>query len=238
MNANENNLITRCEQELREAVRAIQQPRTNFQLQHFVVGQHDSEPRRWMQCVLELQVKLHHLRRAEIEQRITRRRIASLRTAGTTEATDEADLLEIDRDAHSLGILGAIRETEALFAIYKSFPRGYTNAELNAAEEEYWQLRLARQAKHSLVATGRIGLGDLDSLYQLGNPVDLALVRKLEAELCQNVTHPTETCSAGPSNRTAGILERSPSSNTPGDSRSANAVPCIEPGAASCAAAR
>jgi hypothetical protein len=235
MNANEDNLIGRCERELREAVLAIQQPRTNFQLQHFVVGQHDSEPRRWMQCVLELQIKLHHLRRAEIEQRITRRRIASLRSAGTA---DEADLMEIDLETHTLAILGAVRETEALFAIFKSFPRGYTNAELNAAEEEYWQLRLARQAKHSLVATGRIGLGDLDSLYQLGNPVDLGLVRKLEAELCQSVTPPAETCSVGPSKPTAEIPEKSLSSNMPDDSRFANSVPCIEPDAASCVAAR
>jgi hypothetical protein len=181
MNADQ--LIHTCESELRDAIVAIQQPRTAYQIAHFVVGQHDTEPRRWMQCVLELQLKLQSLRRAQVERRIALRKIAALRALGNSETDDEAALLEIDLEAHALAVVGAVRETEVLLAIFRSFPRQYTNAELNAAEEEYWQQRLTRQAKHSLVATGRIGAGDLDALHQTGTPIGMELFRRLEAAL-------------------------------------------------------
>lgn len=195
---NPNKLILACETELRDAILAIQQPRTDFQLKHFVVGQHDTEPRRWLQCVLELQIKIQNLKRALIEQRITQRKIGELRTEGTPDAIDRAELLEIDLEAHALAIVGAVRETQTLFAIFHSFERGFTNEELNAAEEDYWQKRLTRQAKHSLLATGRIGVGDLDSLYQTGNPITAAGIRRLEAEFCSDqIQNLSEASSAG-----------------------------------------
>lgn len=180
-------LIRTCDSALKDAILAIQQPRTDFQLKHFVIGQHDAEPRRWLQCVLELQIKLQNLKRAGIEQRMTGRRIDALRAEGTPDALDRAELLEIDLEAQGLAIVGAIRETQALFAIFRSFPRGYTNEELNAAEADYWQKRLARQARHSLAATGRIGVGDLDALHQTGRPVTVETIRELEAELCRTM---------------------------------------------------
>jgi hypothetical protein len=201
MNAEQ--LIRVCEDELADAVMAIQQPRSDFQLKHFVVGQHDTEPRRWFQCVLQLQLNLQHLRRANVQQRMTRRKISTLRESGNPDDLDEAELLLIDLDAHSLAVVGTIRETQALLAIYRSFPRSYSNAELNAAEEEYWQIRLLRQARHSLIATGRVAVGELDSLHQMGSPVTAEIVRNLENEICSNLSSPQNLAvsfSVGPSN--------------------------------------
>ena len=163
-----NEIIERCESELALAICAIQQPRTNFQLKHFVVGQHDTEPRRWMQCVLELQIKLQNLKRAAINRRKINRKIAAFAARGDEESADEAALLQIDRDEHELAIMGALRETEALFAIYQSFPRSYTRDEIDASEDEYWQKRIARQARHGILSNGSIGMGDLDSMAQIG----------------------------------------------------------------------
>ena len=184
-----NDLIPQIESELREAIYAIQQPRTDFQLRHFVVGQHDTDPRRWSQCVLELSLKIHLLKRAKIECRIAERKIAEMRAGGME---DEAELAELDLEQHDLAVIGAAREAETLYAIYKAFGRTYSHDELMAAEAEYWKARLARQAKHSLVATGRIGIGDLDSLQQIGWPITAETIRRLELETC-------ETFSNGPS---------------------------------------
>ena len=174
--------IPQIESELRDAILAIQQPRTDFQLAHFVVGQHDTDPRRWHQCVLELSLKIYNLKRARIERRIAERKIFELRKHG---AIDEAELAELDLEQHELAVIGAAREAQTLYAIYKSFGRTYTHAELMAAEAEYWQKRLTRQAKHSLVATGRIGAGDLDSFEQIGQPVTLEFLKRMERETCQ-----------------------------------------------------
>src|SRR3990167_386437 len=78
------------------AVLSIQQPRTDFELAHFVVGQHESEPRRWAQCTLELQIKIQNLRRAQIIERQIKRKIHRLEERGTPAALDKAELLRID----------------------------------------------------------------------------------------------------------------------------------------------
>jgi len=179
-----NDLIQQCESDLAVAVLAIQQPQTTFQLTHFVVGQHDKEPRRWFQCVLELHNRLQLLKRAAIERRRTLRRIEQLRK-GNEDQQDEAELMELELAEHALAIVGKTREVQALYAIFKSFPRGYSREELDAAEAEYWQARLTRQAKHSLVATGRIGIGDLDSFSQIGQPVTQEFIQRLGLELCE-----------------------------------------------------
>jgi len=54
--------------ELEGAFREIQQPRSPFVLQHFVLGAHDTEPRQYAQCVLELQIKYDAIRRANVAQ--------------------------------------------------------------------------------------------------------------------------------------------------------------------------
>jgi hypothetical protein len=157
---------------LAKAARAIQQPRTDFELAHFVVGQHDTEPRRWVQCVLELQIKVQTLRRAKIAERQMRRRIRKLERKGTRKAVDKAKLMRIDLEDHEMAILGATREARALWTIYKGFSRAYSRRQLNGSEEEYWRRRLARQALQDANATGRIGVGNQDALRMLGSPTD------------------------------------------------------------------
>ena len=162
--------------ELAGAIQAIQQPRTNFELAHFVVGQHDTEPRRWAQCVLELQIKIQNLRRAEISRRRLKRKIEKLERKGTRKAVDKAQLLRIDLEDHSLAVIGAIREADALWAIYKSFGRTYSRKELNDSEEEYWQRRLDRQAMQDVNASGRVGVGNQDALRLIGRPIDPPMI--------------------------------------------------------------
>jgi hypothetical protein len=127
------------------------------------------------------------------------RKIEVLRKGGD-ESQDEAELLQLEMQDHDLAVLGALRETEALYAIYKSFPRRYTSEELNAAEEEYWHKRLTRQAAHELFSTGRLGVGNVDSLQQIGKPVTGALIREIEGQLClQNHQEQPESWPISPS---------------------------------------
>src|SRR5262249_3884737 len=80
----------------------------------------------------------------------------------------EAHLLRLDYEEQSLAILGTLREIAALFAIYQSFGRTFTREELEAAEADYWQKRLVRQANQSLLAGGGPGLGNVEALDQMG----------------------------------------------------------------------
>lgn len=56
-------------QELEGAFLEIQQPRTGYVLNKFVVGQHDTDEQRYAQCVLEMQIKYDNIRRAKLNKR-------------------------------------------------------------------------------------------------------------------------------------------------------------------------
>jgi hypothetical protein len=110
-----NEIIWIYDADLSGAIRAVQQPRSNFQFTHFVVGQHDTEARRWLQCVLELQIKIQNVKRAAIQRRKTERKIAAIR-AGDEDARDDSELFALDLQKQDLAVLGAIRETERSYA--------------------------------------------------------------------------------------------------------------------------
>jgi len=154
--------------ELEEAFEAIQQPRPDYVLKKFVVGQHDTDPQRYMQCVLEMQIKYDAIRRAKLTRQKLLLQIVDLEKDGSPIDHIDARLKHIDIEAQDRAMLGAVREFEALYRIWQGFPRRYTRDELNAAQEEYWIKRLTRQANQDIQATGRIGVGNLEALQQIG----------------------------------------------------------------------
>ena len=50
-----------------DAIAEMQQPRSRFQLEHFVLGQHDTDQMRYYQTVIEINGLLHNYKVAEIE---------------------------------------------------------------------------------------------------------------------------------------------------------------------------
>ena len=74
---------------LQEALAEIQQPRSEYQLQHFVVGQHDTEPQRYRQCLIEIQAISYTLRTVKLELQKSEIQIERLRA--TRDSVDELD---------------------------------------------------------------------------------------------------------------------------------------------------
>jgi len=155
------NEILSAKQEIYEAFRNIAQPRTNFQLKKFVIEDHVTQERQYMQCVLELQRKYSAIKRASIEQR------KLLRKLEQEKDELERELIEIELEDLQFALEGAIREFETLYAIFKSMPK-YTYEQLQEAEEKYWIKRLSIQAMIDMQSTGYVSRGNLDALRQLG----------------------------------------------------------------------
>lgn len=129
----------------------IQQPRSDYALKHFVVGQHDLPGRQRAQAVLELQAKLFTIKRSKIAKEKTLiqiekyKKVYEIGDAMTQqEAKLDMDSCGVDIAEIELGMLGAVREANTLLAILATMPT-YTRAEFEAEEEAYWQRRLARQ---------------------------------------------------------------------------------------------
>ena len=171
------NELTTIDERVNEAVKAIeeleqsfleiQQPRTSYVIEKFVVGQHDTIEMQFSQCVLEIQIKVANLKRAKLGKRKIEIQIKELEDKGTEIDQIDADLKRIDLQEQDFAVLGALRELETLYKIYQSFPKKYTREEIDNAQENYWKLRLDRQAQQDLQATGRIGVGNSEALRQI-----------------------------------------------------------------------
>ena len=154
--------------DMHSAFDEIQMPRTPFMLQHFVVGAQDTEPQRYHQCVLELQIKYDAIRRALLQQKRIGLEIERLEAQDDPLADIDAEIKRLDLEGMNRALLGAAREFETLYMIFQTFSHQYTRAELDAAQEEYWVKRLLRQAETERQATGVVGVGNRDALAQIG----------------------------------------------------------------------
>ena len=150
------------------AFKEIQQPRSNYQIERFVVGEKDTPIAAYCQCVLEMQIKHQVIRRAVIGKRKLEIEIDRLRASGDEIDDLTAQEKEIDIEATDHAMLGALREFACLYSIFRSFNHVFTHQEIQVDQTQYWHKRLIRQAQQDLQSSGRIGVGNMDALRQAG----------------------------------------------------------------------
>ena len=151
--------------ELEQAIEAIQQPRSRFQLEHFVVGAHDTPEMRFHQVVLELSAAVPNYRIALISKRRQEREIERLKDSDDPDADLDLEEKQITYGQFCALLIGTERELAALMDIFHSMPH-FTRDEIDHAQPEYWQKRLNRQAQLSIMS-GKVGWADLDALRQI-----------------------------------------------------------------------
>lgn len=150
------------------AMAEIQQSRSNFQLEKFVVNQHDTEETRYMQTVIELQQLYYTIKTVSLEMKKTEIEISRLRA--TEDEIDEIDaqIKELGLEQTRLVGIGAFRELDALLVIYNSFEHKFTRDEIEVAQPDYWNKRLNRQATLEAIGGTQAQAAHLDSLRQIG----------------------------------------------------------------------
>ena len=148
------------------AIAEIQQPRSRFQLVHFVIGQHDTPEMRFYQLCLELQDMGHKLRIAQLGVRKAEIEIRRLVETGDELDAIEAEEKQVGLDHTRIVMRGAEREIAILTDLFDESTH-YTRAEIEHAQPEYWQARLTRQTNLQLMAGG-VQWAQLDSLRQAG----------------------------------------------------------------------
>ena len=163
-----------------DAIAEVQQPRSRFQLIHFVIGQHDTPEMRFYQLCLELQDMGHKLRLAELGVRKAEIEIARLLETG-----DDLDAIEAEEKQVGLGhtrvvMRGAEREIAILTDLFDESQK-FTRDEIEHAQPEYWQKRLTRQTNLQIMS-GNVGWAQLDSMRQVG------LLDEMVAEREQQLT--------------------------------------------------
>tara|TARA_R110002051_G_scaffold164242_1_gene235356 strand:- start:349 stop:876 length:528 start_codon:yes stop_codon:yes gene_type:complete len=159
-----------------DAIAEIQQPRSRYQLIHFVVGQHDTPEMRFYQLCLELQDMGYKVRMARLSVRKTEVEIARLLETGDELDAIEAEEKQVGLEQTLIAMRGAEREIAILTDLFDESQK-FTRDEIEHAQPEYWQKRLTRQTNLQLMAGG-VQWAQLDSLRQAGLLDDLVAQRE------------------------------------------------------------
>jgi hypothetical protein len=150
------------------ALAEIQKPRSRFQLEKFVVGQHDTPEQQYKQTLLEIQHLYYTLKTVNLTLKKDQIEIDRLRMTGDEIDELDAQIKEIALEQSRLIAIGAQRELHDLIEIWESFEHKYTYEELETLQPEYWNKRLNRQSILESIGGSSAQASHLDSLRQIG----------------------------------------------------------------------
>jgi hypothetical protein len=154
--------------EINKAIAEVQQPRSRFQLERFVLGQHATPEMQYYQTVIELQDMIYKYKHAEIAVKKTEAKIAQLRSTGDEIDELKAQERELGLAQTKFTMLGAERELAHLVDIWNSFDKKYTREEIEAAQPDYWQARLTNNAKAMLMGGSGVNAAHIEAMEQAG----------------------------------------------------------------------
>lgn len=139
---------------------SIFQSRTTFQLDHFVLRQHDTEPMQYLQLCMELSAAMQSYEQSCLLMKkgelIANRLLASL---DQEERVDGEIQVVTNRYARN-NLAAAERELSLLIQMYRSCKR-FSREEIEADQALYWEKRLTRQA------LGERAMGSPGNFYAL-----------------------------------------------------------------------
>jgi hypothetical protein len=142
--------------------------RSKYQMQNFVINQHDTPQMQYQQILIEGADLTFKIRTTELELQKTTIEIERLRATG-----DEIDAIEADKKElgfnYTQVILESTRyELKALEELFAKYPH-YSYEDIEADQENYWNLRLTKQAELDVVqARDGISVGNLSSMLMTG----------------------------------------------------------------------
>lgn len=122
----------------------IQQPRSKFQLEKFVIGSQDTPEMQYYQCITEIQSLYYTLKEVGLKLKKTQIEIDRLKSTGDEVDAIEAQIKELGIEQTQVVAVGAIRELETLLEIKSRYPE-YTRKQIENGQQEYWNKRLERQ---------------------------------------------------------------------------------------------
>jgi len=148
------------------ALAECQMPRTRYQLEHFVVGAHDTPEMRFVQVCRELEALHYTIKEVALQIRKTEYEIEDLKEKGDRISLVEAEIKELGLERTRLVAIGAVREYDTLTEMFDEMPH-FTREQIDGSQPDYWQSRLSRQA-HLQIMAGATNWAHLEALDQVG----------------------------------------------------------------------
>lgn len=153
---------------------------SEFQIKHFVIGSQHNPFRQFKQILLELEVRTTNLEQMTLDMEKNRlERELAEEKMNKEESPAQKKLYAHEIKKLDIGLENGLRSIERTKAemvflenILKEFREQYDVKELvdnqDKYEHEYWIKRLATQSALELLTAGRIGVGNMEALLQMG----------------------------------------------------------------------
>jgi hypothetical protein len=175
--------LTELTQEIKNLINTHQTSMTQYQIDHFVVGEKMTPYRILKQILLELESRYRNLEVTEMDLKIEKLRIKQMQ-ARLDKITDtiekeiqelEIAKREIDLSGLEKTILNNKYEIGVIEAQYVKLKEQYEDTKSLLAspdgEEEYWVNKFIKEAQVDIMTSGRVGKGVLDAMMSLPNDV-------------------------------------------------------------------
>lgn len=144
----------------------INKGRTNYQIRHFVIGQHDTPEMQYHQIIVEAQAIYLNLQHMEIDKKILETEIERQSKSEDIIEVYKSEKNKIDLNHLKLSIQAAKEELKTLYLISLEYPE-YTNEDIENNQEEYWEKRLFKQAESEILGNQKgISSGNIMAMLQ------------------------------------------------------------------------
>lgn len=153
---------------LKEAINEIQQSRSRYQLERFVVGQHHSPEMQYYQLCLEANTAMMAIAETELRIKKINAEARELMETGKESDAIEAEIKLLNATGLEGQLLGQRRELAFMEEMFEQFPK-FTREEIESAQQEYWETRLTRVAQLQMLSRqGGVDWAQLEAIYQAG----------------------------------------------------------------------
>jgi len=163
-----------------EAIAEVQQSRSRFQIENFVLRQHDTIEMQFYQLCLEMQTLRHALELNEVAIRKSKLEIQRLLETGDEMDALDAESKQIDLNYLMVTYNGSLKEYAIMEDLFDEMPH-FTRDEIEQAQPEYWTARMTRQTNLQIMAGG-VQWSQLDAMRQIGLLDELVEERNNQVE--------------------------------------------------------
>ena len=152
-----------------DAFNEIVQARSCYQIDKFVIGQHDTDEQRYKQVVLEIRNLVLTIKRIHLGLEKSKILYETFNAKKDQLSQLDAQLVKLDIEDSEFGLHGAIKELDYFLQIWENWEHKYTAEEIENLQPAYWNARLNRQASLEAIGSGgTVAWASLDALHQIG----------------------------------------------------------------------
>lgn len=154
--------------DIKNAIWEISQNRSNYQIEHFVVGQHHSPEMQYLQLCREASVVIDSIQETKLQIEKIKAQAEELRATDKKSDAIEAQIIELRITGLEEHLISSKRELVFMQEMFDNFPK-FTRKEIELAQKDYWETRLTRVAQLQMMSR-QVGVdwAQLEAVYQAG----------------------------------------------------------------------